>query len=389
MDENQQLPGGGVMKFSTRAIHVGEEADFKGSGDVVIPIHLSTTFARRDPEVPTAGYEYTRTGNPTRNALEEKLAAIEYAKHAIAFSSGLAAESTFLLSLLKSGDEIIVSDDLYGGTRRIFDSVMGNFAIRYGTFNLATPIDRRIFKGKKMVWIETPSNPLMKIIDIKEIAEYAHENGSILVVDNTFASPYFQNPLKMGADAVIHSTTKYINGHSDSLGGAVVLDNEEMYERVKFNQNAVGAVLSPFDSFLTLRGIKTLAVRMEKHQANAMEIARYLENRSEVEKVFYPGLESFQYHETAKRQMRGFGGMLSFRVRRNATAFLKNLKYFSLAESLGGVESLVELPFFMTHASIPEKERRKLGITENLVRMSVGIEDVSDLIEDIENAFLG
>lgn len=374
------------MEFSTRAIHVGEEPDFKGSGDVVIPIHLSTTFARKDPEVPTAGYEYTRTGNPTRNALEKRLAAIEYANYGIAFSSGLAAESTLLLSLLKSGDEIVASDDLYGGTRRIFDRVMKNFGIRYKTFNLADHVDRRIFKGKKMVWIETPSNPLMKIIDIKEIAEYAHENDCILVVDNTFASPYFQNPLKLGADIVVHSTTKYINGHSDSLGGAVVLDDKEMYEKIKFNQNAIGAVLSPFDSFLTLRGIKTLALRMEKHQANAMEIARYLESKREVEQVFYPGLESFQYHETAKRQMRGFGGMLSFKVKRNVSAFLKNLKYFSLAESLGGVESLVELPFFMTHASIPEKERRKLGITENLVRMSVGIEDISDLIEDIENA---
>jgi len=374
------------MEFSTRAIHVGEEPDFKGSGDVVIPIHLSTTFARKDPEVPTAGYEYTRTGNPTRNALEKRLAAIEYANYGIAFSSGLAAESTLLLSLLKSGDEIVASDDLYGGTRRIFDRVMKNFGIRYKTFNLADHVDRRIFKGKKMVWIETPSNPLMKIIDIKEIAEYAHENDCILVVDNTFASPYFQNPLKLGADIVVHSTTKYINGHSDSLGGALVLDDKEMYEKIKFNQNAIGAVLSPFDSFLTLRGIKTLALRMEKHQANAMEIARYLESKREVEQVFYPGLESFQYHETAKRQMRGFGGMLSFKVKRNVSAFLKNLKYFSLAESLGGVESLVELPFFMTHASIPEKERRKLGITENLVRMSVGIEDISDLIEDIENA---
>jgi len=374
------------MEFSTRAIHVGEEPDFKGSGDVVIPIHLSTTFARKDPEVPTAGYEYTRTGNPTRNALEKRLAAIEYANHGIAFSSGLAAESTLLLSLLKSGDEIVASDDLYGGTRRIFDRVMKNFGIRYKTFNLADHVDRRIFKGKKMVWIETPSNPLMKIIDIKEIAEYAHENDCILVVDNTFASPYFQNPLKLGADIVVHSTTKYINGHSDSLGGAIVLDDKEMYEKIKFNQNAIGAVLSPFDSFLTLRGIKTLALRMERHQANAMEIARYLESRREVEQVFYPGLESFQYHETAKRQMRGFGGMLSFKVMRNVSAFLKNLKYFSLAESLGGVESLVELPFFMTHASIPENERRKLGITENLVRMSVGIEDISDLIEDIENA---
>lgn len=374
------------MKFSTRAIHVGEEPDLKGSGDVVIPIHLSTTFARKEPEVPTAGYEYTRTGNPTRKALEEKLAAIEGAKHGLAFSSGLAAESTLLLSLLKSGDKIFASDDLYGGTRRIFDSVLKNFNVRYETYDLSSQLNGKMFKNKKMVWIETPSNPLMKIIDIREIAEYAHENGGILVVDNTFASPYFQNPLKLGADVVVHSTTKYISGHSDSLGGAIVLDDAELYEKLKFNQNAIGAVLSPFDSFLTIRGIKTLAVRMERHQMNAMEIARYLKGRREVEEVFYPGLESFRYHERAKKQMMGYGGMLSFRVKGKASAFLRKLKYFSLAESLGGVESLVELPFFMTHASIPEDERRRIGITENLVRMSVGIEDVSDLIEDIENA---
>ena len=378
------------MKFSTRAIHIGEEPDFRNNGDVVVPIHLSTTFARKDPNSPTGGYEYTRTGNPTRRVLEEKLASIEDAKFGLAFASGLAAESTVLLSLVGSGDEIIASDDLYGGTKRIFDKVFRNFNLKYSTTDMTGDFDEKMFKGKKIVWIESPSNPLMKIIDIKGVAEIAHENGSIVIVDNTFASPYFQNPLKLGADLVVHSTTKYINGHSDSLGGAVMLNDDGMHEKIKFNQNAVGSVLSPFDSFLTLRGIKTLSVRMERHERNAMEISRYLEERDEVEKVLYPGLESFQYHKLAEKQMSGYGGMLSFYLKGReleAKSFLKNLQYISLAESLGGVESLIEQPFSMTHASIPEEERRRLGISENLLRLSVGLEDVTDLVEDIENAF--
>ncbi len=377
------------MKFSTRAIHAGEEPDLNGKGDVVVPIHLSTTFARKRPEIPTGGYEYTRTGNPTRDALEKKLAAIEDAKFGLAFSSGLAAESTLLLSLLKKGDEVIASDDLYGGTRRLFERVMSNFGVSYETVDMTGEVDGKLFRGKKMIWLETPSNPLMKVIDIKRMSEIAKENSSILVVDNTFASPYFQNPLKYGADIVLHSTTKYINGHSDSLGGAIMVNEKEMYERIKFNQNAVGAVLSPFDSFLTLRGIKTLEVRMERHQENAMKIARFLEERREVEKVNYPGLQSSEYWATARKQMSGYGGMLSFYLAGGideVNKFLSGLKYFSLAESLGGVESLIEIPYHMTHSGIPEEERRNLGIRENLIRVSVGLENAEDLIDDMGNA---
>ncbi|MGC8497827.1 MAG: trans-sulfuration enzyme family protein, partial [Thermoplasmata archaeon] len=279
---------------------------------------------------------------------------------------------------------------LYGGTRRIFESVMKNFGVNYVTADMTGEIDDRAFRGKRMIWLETPSNPMMKVIDIRRMAEIAQENSSILVVDNTFASPYFQNPLKLGADIVLHSTTKYINGHSDSLGGAIMVNADSLYEKIKFNQNAVGAVLSPFDSFLTLRGIKTLEVRMERHQSNAMKIAEFLERRGEVECVYYPGLQSFRYRGIAKKQMRGYGGMLSFHMKRkkeDINIFLKNLKYFSLAESLGGVESLIEIPYFMTHSGITEEERKRNGIKENLIRVSVGLEDVNDLIIDLEDAF--
>ncbi len=266
---------------------------------------------------------------------------------------------------------------------------MRNFGVNYVITNMADDVDKKVFRGKKIMWLETPSNPLMKVIDIKKMADIAQDNSSILIVDNTFASPYFQNPLKFGADIVLHSTTKYINGHSDSLGGAIMMNDNTLYEKIKFNQNAIGAVLSPFDSFLTLRGIKTLEVRMERHQSNAMRIAEFLEGRKEVESVYYPGLESFKYRSTVRKQMNGFGGMLSFYLKGKmgrVRDFLGKLKYFSLAESLGGVESLIELPFFMTHSSIPEDERISNGIKENLIRVSVGIEDISDLIEDIEHS---
>ncbi|MGC8562622.1 MAG: trans-sulfuration enzyme family protein [Thermoplasmata archaeon] len=377
------------MKFATKAIHIGEEPNYDGTGEVVSPIHLSTTFARRDPEKPTGGYEYTRTGNPTREALEGKLASIENAKFGLAFSSGLSAETTLLLSTLKSGDMILASDDLYGGTRRIFDKVLSGFGIRYRMTDLSDPAKLKFREKERVVWVETPSNPLMKVLDLRSLSKRCRENDVMLVVDNTFASPYFQNPLDLGADIVIHSTTKYINGHSDSLGGSVMLNDESLYGKVKFNQNAVGAVLSPFDSFLTLRGVKTLEVRMERHERNAREIASFLEGNDKVSQVLYPGLETNPYYAIAKRQMRGFSGMLSFYVKGNyekVKRFLRQLKYFSLAESLGGVESLVEVPYFMTHASVPETERRKNGITKNLVRMSVGIENIDDLVGDIENA---
>ncbi len=374
------------MKFSTRAIHIGEEPDFQRSGDVVVPIHLSTTFARIDPEKATGGYEYTRTGNPTRQALEKKLASIENAKAAYAFSSGLSAETTLLLSILKGGDEILASDDLYGGTRRIFESVLRNYNVRYRMDDLTSAnVEKKIGKETKILWIETPSNPLMKILDIRELSKICADRNVLLVVDNTFASPYFQNPLDMGAGVVIHSTTKYINGHSDSLGGAIMTNDPSLSEMIKFNQNAIGAVLSPFDSFLTLRGIKTLEVRMERHEKNALQIARYLLENERIEKVLYPGLESHPDYDIAKKQMRGFGGMESFYLKDNhVKSFLEKLRYFSVAESLGGVESLIEIPYYMTHAGIPEKERMRLGISPNLVRMSVGLENVDDLVEDLK-----
>ncbi|MGC8618787.1 MAG: trans-sulfuration enzyme family protein [Thermoplasmata archaeon] len=284
---------------------------------------------------------------------------------------------------------ILASDDLYGGTRRIFDKVLSGFGIRYRMTDLSDPAKLKFREKERVVWVETPSNPLMKVLDLRSLSERCRENDVMLVVDNTFASPYFQNPLDFGADIVIHSTTKYINGHSDSLGGSVMLNDESLYGKLKFNQNAVGAVLSPFDSFLTLRGVKTLEVRMERHERNAREIASFLEGSDKVSQVLYPGLETNPYYAIAKRQMRGFSGMLSFYVKGNyekVKRFLRQLKYFSLAESLGGVESLVEVPYFMTHASVPETERRKNGITKNLVRMSVGIENIDDLVGDIENA---
>ncbi|OWP57143.1 MAG: cystathionine gamma-synthase [Thermoplasmatales archaeon B_DKE] len=379
------------MRFSTGSIHKGEEVDLLNSaGDVIKPIHLSTTFAREFAESPTHGYEYTRTGNPTRAALESKIAFLENAKHGLAFSSGLAAETSLLLSLLKKGDHILASDDLYGGTRRIFENVLSKFGVSYGSVDF-TALDnlKSVPSGTKLFWIETPSNPLLKIIDIEGVARIAHENGSLLVCDNTFATPYFQNPLKLGSDIILHSTTKYINGHSDSLGGAIAVSNDEIYNKLKYNQNAVGAVLSPFDSYLTMRGIKTLSVRMREHERNASAIVEFLSRRKEVDKIYYPGLKSHKNHDIAKKQMRGYGGIVSFSLNLTASQvrqFLKNLKYISLGESLGGVESLIEIPSLMTHAGIPKEIREGMGITDNLVRLSTGIEDVEDLIDDIDHA---
>ncbi|ALM75564.1 cystathionine gamma-synthase [Thermococcus barophilus] len=380
------------MRFSTKAIHVGEEPESMQHGDVVSPIHLSTTFAKRSIKEVEEGYVYSRSGNPTRDALERKLAALENAKYGLAFSSGLAAESTILLALLKKGDHVIAFDDLYGGTKRLFNQVMERFGIEFTYVDAREPENVRmaIRENTRMVWLETPTNPLLKLADIKAIAEIAHERDIIVVVDNTFASPYFQNPLDLGADIVLHSVTKYLGGHSDVVGGAVMVNDDEIYERLKFHQNAVGAILSPFDSWLVMRGIKTLAVRMERHEKNAMTIARYLEEHPLVERVYYPGLPSHPQHELAKRQMKGFGGMLSFELKgglEEAIKFVESLEIFALAESLGGVESLIELPAIMTHASVPKDEREKVGIRDSLIRASVGIEDVEDLIEDLERGF--
>jgi len=377
-------------RFSTRAIHAGEEPDFRegGTGDVVAPIHLSTTFARKDVDVPTAGYEYSRTLNPTRKALEEKLAALENAKYGLAFSSGLAAETTIALSLLSAGDHVIAFDDLYGGTKRLFNQVLADCGIETTYVDATVPsnIESGIKKNTKLLWLETPTNPLLKLCDINTIAGISKRHHLILVVDNTFLSPYFQNPLDLGADIVVHSSTKYIGGHSDVVGGSIMLSDVTLYDKIKYKQNAIGAVPSPFDCFLTMRGIKTLALRMEKHNQNAVQIADYLNCHLKVDKVIYPGLKSHSQHVLVSQQATGFGGIISFEILgsiTNAKKFSQNLKLFSLAESLGGVESLIELPACMTHASISVSERKKIGISDLLIRMSVGIEDVQDLINDI------
>lgn len=382
-----------TLGFSTMAIHNGEEPDFRegASGDVTVPIHLSTTFARKKAGSPTAGYEYTRSLNPTRKAIEEKLATLDGAKYGLAFSSGLAAASTLIISLLRAGDNVIGFDDLYGGTRRLLSNVFVNFNISVSYVDATIPenIEKVIRPESKLIWIESPTNPLLKIADIRAIAKIAKKHGLILVVDNTFLSPYFQRPLELGADVVVYSTTKYIGGHSDTLGGAIVLNNEEYYKKIAYNQNAIGAVLSPFDSYLTLRGAKTLAVRMEQHQKNAMALAELLQKSSKVKRVLYPGLNNHPHHDVAAAQTSGFGGVLSFELEgtlEDAENFLSRLKLFSTAESLGGVESLAEIPAIMTHASVPKEVREKNGISDTLIRISAGIENTEDLIEDFKQA---
>ena len=381
------------MKFETKAIHVGEEPNLSegGAGDVVVPIHLATTFARKEVEKPTGGYEYSRSGNPTRDALEKRLAALENARFALAFSSGLAAETTICMTLLRPGDHVISFDDIYGGTRRLFNRVLADFELEFSYVDARDPknVTDAVKSNTRLIWMETPTNPLMRMCDMAGLAGIGKERRITTVVDNTFMSPYLQRPLDFGIDVVVHSTTKYLNGHSDSVGGAVMLSDEELFGRFKFNQNAIGAILSPFDSYMVLRGTKTLAVRMERHCRNALEIARFLKAHPKVSKVNYPGLEGHPQHELASWQMKGFGGMLSFEIDgalNEAKVFLENLRIFSLAESLGGVESLIEHPALMTHASVPKVEREKTGITDSLIRVSVGIEDVDDLKEDLEQA---
>lgn len=380
------------MKFSTKAIHVGNEPNLKegGSGDVIIPIHLSTTFAREKVDEPTAGYEYSRSGNPTRFALEKNLAALENGKAAFAFSSGLAAITNILL-LLKAGDHVVSIDDVYGGTRRLFSRVFTDFSLQftYANFTEGAELKNHINQNTKMIWIETPTNPLLKIVDIASVCQFARQHNILTIVDNTFASPYLQNPLDLGADIVIHSMTKYIGGHSDTVAGCIVLNNSNLIKRMKFLQNAVGAILSPFDSFQILKGIKTLSLRMERHEKNAQRIVEYLTKHPKVAKIYYPGLPSHPGHEIAKKQMKGFGGMISFEVKGDLAKsrhFLESLKIISIAESLGVVESLIEHPASMTHASVPKEDREKIGLSDTLIRLSVGIEDVQDLIADIEQS---
>lgn len=386
--ENKKYNG-----FATKAIHVGEEPDFREGafGDVAMPIHLSTTYARKEVEIPTAGYEYSRSLNPTRNALEQKFAALENAKYGLALSSGLAAETIIIMSLLKSGDHVIAFDDLYGGSKRLLNKVFPayNISASYVDAVDINNIKKALKPETKLIWVETPTNPLLKICDIKAIASLAKDNNLKLIVDNTFLSPYFQNPLDLGADIVFHSSTKYIGGHSDVVGGAIMLSDDELYEKLKFNQNAVGAVPSPFDCYLTMRGIKTLEIRMIKHAENALHIAEYLEQHPKVDKVIYPRLKSHPQYELAKQQTKGCGGIVSFLIKGNintAKTFLENVKIFALAESLGGVESLIEHPALMTHSGLEQNERNKIGITDTFIRISVGIENINDLINDIQQA---
>ncbi len=376
------------MKFSTKAIHVGQEPDLT-TGAVITPIYQTSTYVQEGIGK-HKGYEYARTGNPTRTALEQCLASLENAKYGLCFASGLAAEMN-IMYMLKQGDHVVVGEDVYGGTYRLFQRVMTKYGLKFSFVDSRdlSNVEKAITKETRMLWLETPTNPMLQLVDIQAATKLARSKGLITVVDNTFASPYLQNPLDLGADIVVHSTTKYIGGHSDVVGGALMTSNTEMYEELKFHQNACGGVPGPQDCFLTMRGVKTLAVRMEQHQKNAMEIAKLLSGHEGLEKVIYPGLANHPHHELAKKQMRGFGGMLSIVVKGGQDAaqrFMTGTKLFSLAESLGGVESLMCHPSTMTHGSIPKEDREARGITDGLVRLSVGIEDVEDLVEDIKTA---
>jgi cystathionine gamma-lyase len=375
--------------FGTRAIHAGQRPD-PTTGAVMTPVYLTSTYVQASPGV-HKGYEYSRTHNPTRDALQGCLAALEGAEHALAFASGLAATDA-LLHLLDAGDHVLASDDVYGGTFRIFDKVFRRHGLEFSWVDMSDPahVARGLRKNTKLVWIESPTNPMLKIVDLAAVARLARAAGARTVVDNTFATPFFQRPLEHGIDVVAHSTTKYLNGHSDVVGGAVMTSDAALFERIKFLQNAVGGVPGPMDAFLVLRGLKTLHVRMERHAQNALAVARFLEGHPQVENVTYPGLASHPQHALAKAQMTGFGGMLTFVLRGGlpaARAFLENVRLFACAESLGGVESLIEHPAIMTHASVPKETREALGIADGFIRVSCGIEDLADLVADLERGF--
>ncbi|MFK8059404.1 MAG: cystathionine gamma-synthase [Polaribacter sp.] len=379
------------MKFNTKTIHGGQKPE-ETTGAVMPPVFLTSTYAQTSPGV-NKGYEYSRGANPTRTALENNLAAIENGTNGFAFSSGLAAIDC-VLRLLKPGDEIIAGDDLYGGTYRMFTRLFQKYGLEfsYVDMNSANNVATAITEKTKLVWIETPTNPLMKIADIKAISSKVKKiNTTILIaVDNTFATPYLQQPLNLGTDIVMHSATKYLGGHSDLVMGALIVKEAKLAEEIHFIQFAAGAIANPMDSFLALRGIKTLHIRMQRHCENGKAVAHFLKKHSKVAEVYYPGFENHPNHEIAKKQMKDFGGMVSFRLknekREEALQFLENTHIFTLAESLGGVESLVSHPVTMTHASIPETERLKIGITDSLIRLSVGIEDIADLLKDLEQA---
>ena len=378
------------LGFSTRAIHAGQYPD-PTTGAVMTPIYATSTFAQESPGV-NKGYEYARGKNPTREAFERVVADLESGVQAFGFGSGLAATST-TLELLDAGAEVLAADDLYGGSYRLFERVRrrsAGLSFTYADFSDLDAVEKAVTPRTKMLWVETPTNPLMKLADLEGLARIAQKHKLLSVADNTFATPYIQRPLELGFDLVVHSVTKYLNGHSDIIGGVVVARTDELAKEMKFLQNSVGAIMGPFDAFLANRGVKTLAVRMQRHCENAMKVAHWLEGRSGVARVYYPGLESHPQHALAKRQMRGFGGMISCvidgdleRTRR----VLERFRIFTLAESLGGVESLVNHPGIMTHASIPKDLREARGVTDSLIRFSVGVEDVDDLIADLEQAF--
>ncbi|HEY3266750.1 MAG TPA: cystathionine gamma-synthase [Armatimonadota bacterium] len=373
------------MRFSTKAIHAGQPAD-AATGATIVPIYQTSTYTQTGMGE-NKGYEYSRSGNPTRAALEECLAALEEGEHGLAFASGLAATNA-ALSILRPGDHVVAAEDLYGGTWRLFEKVLRpqGVSFSYVDGREAANFAAAVQPGTRLVWIETPTNPLLQLVDIAAVAAITKERGLLLAVDNTFATPYLQRPLTLGADIVVHSTTKYIGGHSDVVGGAVVTRNPDIHKEIKFYQNAAGGVAGPSDAWLTLRGLKTLAVRMRQHEENARAVADYLSGHAAVEAVHYPGLKSHPQHDLAVRQMSGFGGMVSFQIRggrAEADAFVRALRVFSFAESLGGVESLCCYPPEMTHGSIPREERERRGITDGTLRLSVGIEDTEDLIDDL------
>lgn len=379
------------MKFNTKVIHGGQHHE-PATGAVNVPVFLTSTFAQKSPGQLISGYEYSRGANPTRQALEDSLASIENGARGLAFGSGLAAIDC-VLKLLNPGDEVIAVDDLYGGSYRLFTRLFEKYQLKFTFigFDNVEELESTITDKTKLIWLETPTNPLMKLVDIKMVADAVKGKDILVAVDNTFATPYIQKPLDLGADIVMHSATKYLGGHSDVIAGALIAKDAELGEKLHFIQFASGGILGPHDSYLVLRGIKTLALRMQRHSDNGFEVAKYLENHSLVDKIYYPGLSSHPQYDLATRQMTEFGGMVSFTFKsgkkEDAIKFLENIKVFTLAESLGGVESLANLPAMMTHASIPADKRAVLGITDDLVRLSVGIEDAEDLIADLEQAF--
>jgi cystathionine gamma-lyase len=379
------------MKFETKAIWVGQEAD-PSTGSTIVPIYQTSTFTQEEVNK-HKGYEYSRVANPTRTALDACLASLEEGKYGLSFSSGLAAEHA-ILSLLRPGDHVIAPEDMYGGTYRLIKEILEPLNIKFTFTDFTDPssIRKAFLPETKMLWIETPTNPTLKIFDIELIAGLCRERKVISVVDNTFSSPFFQKPLLLGADIVVHSTTKYINGHSDLIGGAVILNDEALYKKILLVQKSVGAVPSPFDSWLTLRGLKTLAIRMKQHELNAMAVAEFLAKHAKAEAVYYPGLKDHPGHSIAKKQMTGFGGVVSFRLKgglKECNAFFRKLKIFQLADSLGGVESLANYSALMTHDYFPPELRKKIGVTDNLIRLSVGIENIDDLLEDLKQALDG